>query len=210
MKVCRPEFRAPTLIIDGFLAEEEASMILQECLDLRKVYMPGMVFNARDSTTIDPRYRSNEVVYLDEIFRSAPERSKILTIIGRKLWTDECRALWHEGYYIFDVINYCTRHEAVVSRYDDNQLYRRHQDTRWDNITFRLVSMIYYVNREPQQFSGGALVLWHDNEPLKIEAKHNRAVVFPSFVGHEVEPVHMKSNVWEDARFSINYWMGFR
>ena len=210
MKVCRPEFSTPTLIIDDFLGGEESSMILQECIDLKKVYMPGMVFDGHHSTKIEPRYRTNEVIYLDEIFRSAPERSNILTIIGRKIWTDECRALWHEGYYIFDVINYCTRHEAVISRYGDNQTYRRHQDTRWDYITYRLVSMIYYVNREPEQFSGGALVLWHDDKPLKIQVKHDRAVVFPSFVAHEVEPVHMKSNVWEDARFSINYWMGFR
>jgi Rps23 Pro-64 3,4-dihydroxylase Tpa1-like proline 4-hydroxylase len=210
MKISRPTFGAPALVIDDFLVEEQSSMILQECIDLKKVFMPGMVFDGKNSTKVDPSYRTNEVVYLDEIFRSAPERSHILSIIGKKIWTDECRALWHEGYSIFDVINYCTRHEAVLSRYGDDQLYHRHQDTRWDHITYRLVTMVYYVNREPEKFSGGELVLWHDSEQVKIQAKHNRAVVFPSFLMHQVETVQMKSNEWDDARFSINYWMGFR
>src|SRR5262249_5073721 len=153
----------------------------------------------------DPRHRRNDVVYLDEVYRSAPERSDILTIIGKKIWTDQCRELWHDGYYIFDVINYCTHREAVVSRYGNDSFYHKHEDTRWDHITYRLVSMVYYVSRQPEQFSGGSLVLWHGDENLKIQPKHNRAVVFPSFVTHEVEPVHMNSSRWEDARFSIDY-----
>jgi len=210
MKACRPQFGLPTLLIDDFLSEEEALMVLQECIDLKRVYVPGMVFDGVHSTKVDQEYRSNDVVYLDEIFRSAPERSDILNIIGRKIWTDECRELWHDGYYIFDVINYCTHHEAVISRYSDNNFYHRHQDTRWDHITYRLITMVYYINRQPEQFSGGSLVLWHGKEHLTVQPKHNRAVVFPSFAMHEVELVHMNSSLWEDARFSINYWVGFR
>ena len=36
---------------------------------------------------------------------TAPDRSNILTIMKSKIWTEECRTLWHEGYYIFDIIN---------------------------------------------------------------------------------------------------------
>jgi Rps23 Pro-64 3,4-dihydroxylase Tpa1-like proline 4-hydroxylase len=42
-----------------------------------------------------------------------------------------------------------------------------------------------------------------------VEPKHNRAIVFPSFMFHEVEKVEMRSDNWDDGRFSLNYWMGF-
>ena len=210
MNVFRPAFRSPVLCIDDFLAEDDAQRLLQECIDLKKIYMPARVFDGPNATKIDPKYRKNEVVYLDDVFRSAPERSEILSIMKAKIWTDECRKLWHEGYYIFDIINYSTWQEAVISRYGNFDFYKRHQDTRRDHITYRLVTLVYYVNRIPEQFTGGSLILWEGDESLTIEPKHNRAVVFPSFTFHEVENVHMTSEKWEDGRFSLNYWMGFR
>src|SRR5215472_18167014 len=108
MTISRPPFRSPILCIDDFLLEEDAQRVLQECIDLKKIYMPAKVFDGPNATKFDQRYRKNEVIYLDEVFRSAPERSDILRIIKRKIWTDECRRLWHEGDFIFDIINYST------------------------------------------------------------------------------------------------------
>ena len=210
MRISRPQFRSPVLCIDDFLEEAEAQSILRECIDLKRVYMPATVFDGPTAVKVDKNHRDNEVVYLDEVYRSEPGRSDILTIIRNKIWTDECRELWHEGDYIFDIINYSTWHEAVVSRYGTGNFYGKHQDTRMDHITYRLVTLIIYVNTVPAQFSGGALTLWKENESLKIEPQHNRAVVFPSFLLHEVAPVTMNTAKWEDGRFSINYWLGFR
>lgn len=210
MKITRPDFPAPVLCIDDFLAEEEAQQVLQECIDLKKVYMPAAVFDGPSATKIDKNYRDNEAVYLHEIFRAAPERSDILRIIKRKIWTEECKTLWNDGYHIFDIINYSTWQEAVISRYGDGDFYKKHRDTRRDHITYRLVTLVYYVNRVPEEFTGGALVLWDKDESARLEPKHNRAVVFPSFVFHEVEKVDMTSDEWEQGRFSLNYWMGFR
>lgn len=210
MRVYRPPFSSPVLCIDDFLAEEEAHCVLQEALDLKKVYMPARVFDGVVSTRIDPEFRSNEVVYLDEVFRSCPERSDILRIMKSKIWTPECRAIWHDGYYIFDIINYSTWQEAVLSRYGQGGFYKRHQDTRWDHITYRLVTIVYYVSNQDADFDGGELVLSEHGETLRIKPQHNRAVVFPSFVFHEVEMVTMEKNDWGDARFSLNYWLGFR
>jgi Rps23 Pro-64 3,4-dihydroxylase Tpa1-like proline 4-hydroxylase len=100
--------------------------------------------------------------------------------------------------------------EAVLSRYGNCGFYKRHQDTRRDHITYRLVTLIYYVNTVPEQFAGGHLTFWKGEQQLTISPKHNRAVVFPSFTFHEVESVRMCSEKWEDGRFSLNYWMGFR
>jgi hypothetical protein len=134
MNVQKPSFRCPVLCIDDFLSEEDAQKVLQECIDLKKIYMPARIFDGPNATKIDLQYRDNEVVYLDDVFRELPERSDILTIIKRRIWTDECRALWHEGYSIFDAINYSTRQEAVISRYGACGFYKRHQDTRRDSL----------------------------------------------------------------------------
>jgi len=189
MNIVRPTFRAPVICIDDFLPAEDAGAILQECIDLKKVYMPARVFDGPTQTKIDAEYRNNEVVYLDDVFRTAPERSDTLRVIKSRIWADECRRVWHEGHYIFDIINYSTWQEAVISRYGDGAHYKKHQDTRRDYITYRLVSLVYYVNKTPQQFSGGNLVIWDEDETLKMEPRHNRAVVFPSFCFHEVESV---------------------
>jgi Rps23 Pro-64 3,4-dihydroxylase Tpa1-like proline 4-hydroxylase len=69
--------------------------------------------------------------------------------------------------------------------------------------------LVYYLHRLPQQYTGGSLVLWEGNDSVTLEPKHNRAILFPSFVLHEVEKVSVSSERWEDARFSLNYWMGF-
>lgn len=210
MNISRPPFRVPILCIDDFLPEEDAQRVLQECIDLKKIYMQARIFDGPTATRIDQKFRNNEVVYLDDVFRSAPERSDILSIIKQKIWTEECKTLWHDGYYIFDIINYSTWHEGVISRYGDGAFYKKHMDTRRDHITYRLVTLVYYVNRLPQQFTGGSLVLWQDDESVRVEPRHNRAVVFPSFTFHEVENVCMGSEQWDHGRFALNYWIGFR
>ncbi len=210
MKVSKLPFGSPVLCIDDFLSEEEAQSVLQEALDLKKVYMPARVFDGLNSTKIDPEFRSNEVVYLDEVFRSCPERSDILRIMKAKIWTPECRAIWHDGYHIFDIINYSTWQEAVLSRYGDGGFYKQHQDTRWDHITYRLVTIVYYVSGPNANFEGGELVLSEKGETLRIKPQHNRAIVFPSFMSHEVETVALEKDDWGNARFSLNYWTGFR
>jgi predicted 2-oxoglutarate/Fe(II)-dependent dioxygenase YbiX len=210
MNISRPAFATPVICIDEFLDESDAQRILTECVELKRVYAPAKIFDGPAASKVDVTFRSNEVVYLDDVFRTAPERSDILTILRKKIWTDECKVAWHEGDYIFDVINYSTWQEAVVSRYGDGGFYKRHQDTRRDHITYRLVTLIYYVNAVPEHFSGGELVIWKDKESLRIQPKHNRAIIFPSFSLHEVGLVRLSSQEWEHGRFSVNYWMGFR
>lgn len=210
MNLVDVRFSCPVLCIDNFLGDDEAAKVLRECIDLRKVYVRGKVFDGPTTTKRDPEYRTNDVVALTHVFRDDQDRSDILTLMKQTLWSEQYRPLWHDGYSIFDIINYSTWHEAVVSRYGNGHFYKKHRDTRWDHVTYRLVTLIYYVNKEPQEFTGGTLVLWDDDRSARIEPKHNRAVVFPSFVYHEVEPVAGAGDGWADARFSLNYWIGFR
>lgn len=149
-------------------------------------------------------------MYLNEVFRSAPERSAILSLLRKAILSDAYKRLWHDGDLIFDIINYSTWQEAVVSRYGNCDFYKRHRDTRVDHMTYRIVTLVYYINTVPEQFTGGSLTFWSGKKSVRVEPRHNRAVVFPSFTFHEVENVRLKSDRWEDGRFSVNVWLGFR
>jgi predicted 2-oxoglutarate/Fe(II)-dependent dioxygenase YbiX len=214
MTVERPEFTAPLLIIDDFLSAEHAALCLQEAIDLRPVYMPASVGQA-DDNRIDRKIRRNDVVYLDSVFSSAPERSKILTLVKRRIDEPDCNRLWHQGYFLFDVINYGNWRESVLSRYGQCDFYGLHQDTKHNKtnpgeLRNRLVTLVYYMNTEPERFTGGALTLQQDDGKITVTPKHNRAVVFPSFVYHKVENVQLNDEDFSAGRFSLNLWIGFR
>ena len=215
MTIDRPPFTAPLLVLDDFLPAGEAAACLQECIDLRPVYMPASVGQGQDNR-IDRKIRRNDVVYLDSVFSPAPDRSKILTLVKRRVRDQDCNRLWHEGYTLFDVINYATAFESVLSRYGRCDFYGLHQDTKQSRtaapaeIHHRLVTLVYYMNTEPERFTGGELTLQQDDGTVTVTPRHNRAVVFPSFVWHRVGNVQLDDDDHAAGRFSLNMWMGFR
>jgi predicted 2-oxoglutarate/Fe(II)-dependent dioxygenase YbiX len=214
MTISRPKFPAPIIVIDDFLTAEHAAECLQEAIDLRPVYMPARVGFGADNRQ-DNRIRTNEVVHLDAVFAAAPDRSSILRLVKQRIVDPDCNQLWHEGDYIFDIANYATWKESVLSRYGEDAFYEAHQDTvrsaeHPEAITRRLVTLCYYLQREPAGYSGGEITIHKSNRQISIAPRHNRAVVFPSFCYHQVGPVKMHADEWSNARFSVNLWMGFR
>lgn len=215
MTITRPEFPSPILVLDEFLPAKDAAKCLQECIDLRPVFMPASV-GAGSQNRIDKSVRSNDVVMLDSVFAVAPERSNILTIVRKRIGETDCKQLWHKGDFIFDIINYASWNESVLSRYGKCDFYGKHQDTVRNadclgQISRRLVTLVYYVNTEPERFTGGALTLFKDQLEITIHPRHNRAVVFPSFTFHKVAKVSLpEDEPWDNGRFSLNHWMGFR
>lgn len=215
MTITRPEFPSPILILDEFFSPEIAEECLQECIDLRPVYMPASV-GAGTQNRRDSKIRKNDVVMMDSVYAVAPERSKVLSALTSRIGEGDCKALWHKGDYIFDIVNYATWRETVLSRYGKCDFYGRHQDTvynvdRKSDITRRLVTIVVYLNREPEEFSGGRLTLYKDGKELTVEPRHNRAVVFPSFTFHSVENVKLGDGApFGAGRFSINHWLGFK
>ncbi|HWE51408.1 MAG TPA: 2OG-Fe(II) oxygenase [Bryobacteraceae bacterium] len=209
-----PDFPSPVLVIDEFLPPAAAWDVLGECLSLRPVYMPARVGQGQENR-VDDRLRRNDVVYLDSVFSPAPDRSVILRTMKGAIWSQEAKQIWHAGDFVFDIVNYATHHETVLSRYGTCDFYGRHQDTKHDktdpgSIRHRLVTMVYYVNRTPEKFTGGALTLHKNQKSLTVDPAHNRLVVFPSFTFHEVEKVTLEDDAFENGRFSLNIWLGFK
>lgn len=215
MEVSRVEFPAPVLVLDEFLTKEDAAACLQECIALEPVFVPGTVGQGKENRQ-DARWRKNDVVVMHDVFRAAPSRSKLISLLDKRVMSAECNTLWHKDYTIFDAINYSNWKEMVLSRYGKCDFYGKHRDTKSnpdnkDEIRHRIVTLILYLNVEPEHFTGGELTLHEAGAKVTIPPHHNRAVVFPSYTFHEVGSVALPPDAphaW--GRFSVNYWFGFR
>lgn len=77
----------------------------------------------------------------------------------------------------------------------------------------RVLSAVYYLNRRPKGFSGGALRLYgfgagpvEERPFVDIEPSDNSLVAFPSWAMHEVRPVECPTRAFADSRFAVNCW----
>jgi hypothetical protein len=202
-------FPAPILTIDDFLPSNEAQLILSACIDLEADFAPAEVFDSERGACVDLGYRRNRVMYVEDGDRD-PQRLLIRTFLTRRIGSPEYRVLWSRDCNLFELVNRATWYGMTVSRYGDGNYYRPHSDIDFTRPSERLVSLAYYVNREPARFYGGALRFSFNGAHVSVEPRHNRAVVFPSALPHEVGAVRLQSDAWGDGRFSINCWIGFR
>jgi SM-20-related protein len=103
--------------------------------------------------------------------------------------------------------------EIELVAHGDGGFYRPHIDTFTGDTASsganRRLSLIYYFHRRPQAFSGGRLRLLSlkGGEPLAIEPAHDTLIAFPSFMPHEVEPVSIPRDGFENCRFAVNIWL---
>ena len=67
MKLERPDFPAPLLVMDDFLTDADAAACLQEAIDLRVAYQPASVGHGKDNRR-DAKIRRNDVVMMDSVF----------------------------------------------------------------------------------------------------------------------------------------------
>jgi Rps23 Pro-64 3,4-dihydroxylase Tpa1-like proline 4-hydroxylase len=98
--------------------------------------------------------------------------------------------------------------ELQIAAHGNGAFFRRHNDSLKGWNMNRVISAVYYFHRQPCAFSGGALRLYPltGEGHVDVEPAHNRLVVFPSFVQHEVLPVACPSGDFMDSRFAVNCW----
>lgn len=107
--------------------------------------------------------------------------------------------------------------EFEINAYRDGGHFAPHIDTLERLDAVRIVSCVYYFAGMPRGFSGGELRLFGfptataspgPRPPtVDIVPETDSLVVFPSWLRHEVLPVHVPSGTWADARFTINCWV---
>lgn len=209
----------PHIIIDNFLSPKLAQACLEECSRLETFYVPAKtrgVAHAQDGCDAclkeieydKQKIRQNDVVYLDTLYENKREKSVILKALHDEvLHPMFLKSITNKGF--FHILNSTNYSETILSRYGMCDFYGYHTD-RSLGTNSRLVTLCYYLNNEPEQFEGGELILAGNNlsDTLKIQPKHNRAVIFQSdTTWHAVETVKLLGNKFEDGRFSINFWL---
>ena len=104
-----------------------------------------------------------------------------------------------------------TQMEMVA--HGDGAFYRPHTDTyagdEYTPLGRRRMTMVYYLHRKPQAFTGGRLRLFDlgGDQSIEIEPTHDSLLVFPSSATHEVETISCPGNAFADARFAVNIWL---
>ena len=110
--------------------------------------------------------------------------------------------------------------EIELVAHEDGAFYHRHIDLFTDQErqsakSDRLLSLVYYLFRQPRKFTGGELRLFStpgiaattQPEFVDVIPENDCAVIFSSWVPHEVRPIQCTSQAFGDARFAINCWV---
>lgn len=112
--------------------------------------------------------------------------------LGEDLAASEDSALVHASQTRFG--------KVLFSAYGNSDYYGHHVDIDLDCVT---TAVLMLTLRDPKQFEGGAFLL----EDTPIEFKNNRLIVFPSCRMHGVEPVKLEHDIYENRRFTIQYFI---
>ena len=115
--------------------------------------------------------------------------------------------------------------EIAMAAYLGGGFLAKHTDNSVRPFDTRTLSFAYYFHRQPRRFSGGELLL-HDGDGdasafTRIEPLHNSIVFFPSSALHQIAPVEIdidgfdedrpqdasQTNGFADARFAIHGWL---
>ena len=106
--------------------------------------------------------------------------------------------------------------EFQISAHQDGGHFVTHVDTVDALERVRILSCVYYFAATPRRFSGGELRLYGfpvvsggnaAPAPVDVAPETDTLVVFPSWLSHEVRPVHVPSGAFADSRFAIYCWL---
>jgi SM-20-related protein len=104
---------------------------------------------------------------------------------------------------ILGLPNQCSQIECQITHHRDGCFYRAHNDNGSPETATRFISYVYYFHAQPKEFLGGQLKIGD----IYVEPEDNTIVFFPSGLIHEVLPVVVPSDRWENGRFTVNGWV---
>lgn len=177
-------------VIDNFLTEEHVETFLNEC------EMQMINANDQDRSAADDDgniLRKGSAKFLDRLYPFNRQDSCILSNLRGYLFTQNILKYIEETDTIFQMWQLINCDYTMISYYQDSDYYKPHKD----NAVF---TSLLWLNREPKGFNGGDLTFTAHNHT--IDYKHNRCVIFPSVVTHEVSEIKMKPNN-TNGRFCI-------
>jgi predicted 2-oxoglutarate/Fe(II)-dependent dioxygenase YbiX len=195
--------RARHLRFDDLLPAEELGRLLDHALTRETDLAPSQVITDEPVDDHKDLRRSQTVFELDQVWDLFERRLVgLLPHIRRELGID-----WFELGPI----------ERQLTVHGDGDHFALHIDDAGPDVAARKVSAVFYFNREPQGYSGGELRLFDTVEVggriepadtfTDVVPKNNTLVVFGSDAPHEVRPVHVPGDAFEDRRFTVVCWV---
>ena len=194
--------KLPVLIIDDYYSDDARDKIWQELCFLNnsaeKFKTPestGSAFELVDGEKV--LLKTNLALMLDTVYLDR-RVSSILTE-NRKTFTLEMMDFLEKYHYFFKYLRFANKDATILNYYENSHYYKSHRD----DATITTLSFFY---QQPKSFIGGNLII--ENE-LEIECLHNRFVIFPSILLHEVQEIKINENLVGEnfGRYSITQLM---
>lgn len=185
-------------LVNNFFTQAENQQLLDYVCEKQAEFVPTTT-----STNAD-NYRRSMVLH------SFPEFRELIVNKIHQLIPDLLNKLKMEPFTIGEI-------ESQLTAHNDGNFYKVHNDNGSPDTATRVLTYVYYFNREPKAFSGGDLVIYDSKIQGKyyvkadtfktVEPRNNVIVFFHSRYMHEVLPVICPSQSFTDSRFTINGWV---
>lgn len=198
--------RCPHAVLEQVLGAVRVAALLDHVAARRDDFRPSSVSRRRSGTFIvDQELRKS--LSLQDLGPFADEIDAVVrSIAGAAL----------AALHIAEAAVEPRQFELVAFR--DGDYLRAHIDTTDRADKVRVLACVYYFAATPRRFTGGELRLHGLPRPsagsrpepashVDVAPDTDTLVVFPTWLRHEVLPVHVPSGAWLDSRFTLNCWL---
>ncbi|MHB1204718.1 MAG: 2OG-Fe(II) oxygenase [Rhodospirillaceae bacterium] len=202
------EVPPPHALIPDFLTEAEHERVLAFTMAHAHAFQNSGVHDAPSHGFAPPSYRIRSSRVLD-----GPANGALAAMMMPKL-QELMPQLWPRLRVNPLPLNAM---ECQITAHGDGDFFATHTDNGTPEIAHRQISYVYYFHREPKQFSGGHLSLYHTlfqngygkcgRRAADIDPPRNGLMVFPTFIYHEVTPIRCASSALTDQRLTLNGWL---
>lgn len=176
------------LVINNFLPKELANKILADA----KYWKDEEAFKKAgigklDSLIIKESYRSDKIKWINKEDCLVATK-QYLSIL------DELLLVFNRSFFLS-----LKDYESMYAIYPKGAFYKKHTD-RFAQQPHRIISLVLYLNENWQETDQGQLILYKENETIKVNPLFNRLALFKSELWHEVLPC-------KTPRYSVTTWL---
>jgi hypothetical protein len=181
----------PHAIANEFFTETELSNVWEE-LNYLSGHLNGPEVTGSARTKDGEYKKKNLGVFVDGLY-SDRNSSSILTSTAKFFAKDNLNSLCTNN-FIFNYLPITNLDFTLVQFYANGDYYKAHHDTS-------IFTLIILLHKKPKKFQGGELVF--TKHGYELDLQNNQAVLFPSFIEHEVKEVVCPEVSIYDGRITI-------